>query len=277
MMAAFALSERLTAITRPSADRIPSIRLIPHRSEVGRVTAWWALLFAGAHLVATALSPDPRLSLWGSADSLHGAITTVCGVAFFLLLTDALRQGDRLDRMVTALLLGSVPVAVYGLVQYIGLDPLPWMTDSVSPVLSTMGRSNFLGAYLAMVVPFTLFRLVERHDAQSRLRYGFVLALQMGCLWLTLARAAWLALVAGCLCFLGLLAWRQRSRSLALWAMAVLVVGLGWYGIMDTVSLPRPDRRAMVTEPNSSDIAFADLRTASVNARLAIWQTTLAL
>lgn len=277
LMATAALTERLMVATCRPSNRTAGIRLLPRRSEVGRATALWALLFAGAHLVATALSPEPWLSLWGPAHNPHGAFTTVCGVAFFLLLTDALRRGGRLDRLVTAMLLGSVPVAVYGLVQYFGQDPLPWITDAVSPVLSTMGRSNFLGAYLAMVVPFTLLRLADRDDLVNRLRYGVILALQVACIWLTLARAAWLALIAGCVCFLGLLAWRRHSRSLALLAVAVLVVGLGWYGVMDTVSLPRPEHRLGVAEPNPAAVPFADLRAASVDARLVIWRTTLAL
>lgn len=277
LMAAAALTERLMVVTHRPPDRMAGIRLLPRRSEVGRATALWALLFAGAHLVATALSPEPWLSLWGPGHNPHGAFTTVCGVAFFLLLTDALRHGDRFDRLVTAMLLGSVPVAVYGLVQYFGQDPLPWITDAVSPVLSTMGRSNFLGAYLAMVVPFTLLRLAACDGAGNRLQYGVVLALQVACVWLTLARAAWLALIAGCLCFVGLLAWRRRSRSLALLAVAVLLIGLGWYGVMDTVSLPRPERRLGVAEPNPAAVPFPDLRAASVHVRLVIWRTTLAL
>lgn len=277
MMATFALTTRLISITRRPADGPWGSQLVPRRTEVGRETALWALLFAGAHLAAVALSPEPRRSLWGPADNPQGAFTTVCGVVFFLLLTDALRHSSRLDRVVTAILLGSIPVAVYGFVQYLGRDPLPWITDSVSPVLSTMGRSNFLGAYLAMVAPFTLYRLVTRRETRARLRYGLVLILQTGCLWLTLARAAWLALIAGSVCFLALLAWRQRSRFLWLLAAVALLVGLGWYAVMDTVSLPRPDRRSAVADPNTTAVPFADLRAASVNARLVIWKTTVVL
>lgn len=275
MMAIFALTARLVSIS-PS-ERPAEIRPVLRRPGVGRETALWALFFAGVHLTAVALSPDPGRSLWGPADNPQGAVTTVCGVVFFLLLADALRDGGRLDRMVTAMLLGSIPVAVYGFVQYLGRDPLPWITDSVSPVLSTMGRSNFLGAYLAMVVPFTLSRLVAQRETRERLRYGLVLILQAGCLWLTLARAAWLAVIAGSVCFLALLAWGQRSRFLWLLAAVVLLVGVGWYAVMGTVSLPRPDRHGAGATPHLAAAPFADLRAASVNARLVIWKTTLAL
>jgi hypothetical protein len=51
---------------------------------------------------------------------------------------------------------GSAPVVAHGLVQAAGLDPLDWHTDAASPVLSTLGRANFLGSYLVLVLPLTL-------------------------------------------------------------------------------------------------------------------------
>jgi hypothetical protein len=39
-----------------------------------------------------------------------------------------------------------------------------WITDSVSPALSTVGQSNFLGAYLAIVAPFILFAMLAAEE-----------------------------------------------------------------------------------------------------------------
>jgi O-antigen ligase len=216
------------------------------------------------------------LSLWGGRDNPQGTITVLCTVIFSLLIADGLRTHAQFNRMVSALILGSVPVAVYGLSQFFGLDPLPWITDSVSPVLSTLGRSNFLGAYLAMVVPFTLLRIADGDAGRSQARYAFVLALQIGCLWLTLARAAWVGLLGGTLSFLGLLAQRRRSR--ALWGSAVIVLFLGvWsYTAMNVTALPRWDQPTIGAQPEQG-VPFADLRIASVNARLTIWKTTVGL
>ena len=111
-------------------------------------------------LLATVASVNPALSLWGTAENQRGAITLVAGVLFFLLLTDVLRRPDQVIRLVKVLILASVPVVVYGLVQELGLDPLLWISDSVSPVHATLGRSNYLGAYLAIVASWTLALVV---------------------------------------------------------------------------------------------------------------------
>jgi O-antigen ligase len=237
---------------------------------------WPALAFVAAHLLATLVAVKPMLSLWGPPDNPQGLVTTLCTVAFFLLLAAGLRTQAQFERMVTALVLGSVPVVVYGLSQFASLDPLPWITDSVSPVLSTMGRSNFLGAYLAMVIPFTLLRIADERTDRRQARYGLVLALQVLCLWLTLARAAWLAFLAGALLFLGLLAQRRHSRTLASLVIVVALLGLALYAAMNVTALPRWGRPTIETH-SGSGMPFADLRAASVNARLTIWKTTLGL
>jgi putative inorganic carbon (HCO3(-)) transporter len=235
------------------------------------------LIYAAAYALATVTSIDPWLSLWGSRDNPQGTIAVLSVVVFFLLLANVLRTREQLDRMTTAILLGSIPVAVYGLSQYLGLDPLDWITDSVSPVLSTMGRSNFLGSYLAMVTPFTLSCIVIRRHGGARLRYILVLVLQVTCLLLTLARGAWLAFLGGFLVFLWLLARRWRSWALLAISMIVLLVGIWLFVSMNKIGLPQWTMRKTANVSQDSGLSFAELRTASVQARMIIWKGTLSL
>ena len=140
--------------------RLPVLRRLPHseaNSSTGRRLLFWTTLaYAGVVLFATALSVNPMLSLLGTPDNPRGTVTILAGVLFCWLLADVLRRPTQINRLVQVLILASVPVMVYGYAQALGLDPLPWITDSVSPVHATLGRSNFLGAYLAMVAPWTL-------------------------------------------------------------------------------------------------------------------------
>jgi putative inorganic carbon (HCO3(-)) transporter len=241
--------------------------------------ALFVLIYAAAYTLATVTSIDSRLSLWGSSDNPQGTITVLSAVVFFLLMADALRTKEQLDRIVKALLLGSVPVAGYGLVQYLGLDPLDWITDSVSPVLSTMGRSNFLGAYLAMVIPFTLSRIVIGQGAGWSWRYALVLTLQITCLLLTLARGAWLGFLGGSLTFLWLLARRWRSRVLLAIFVTVLVIGSWLFASMNSSDVALAQLAADRTGnlPEGSGPSFSQLRAASVGARITIWKRTLDL
>jgi O-antigen ligase len=230
-----------------------------------------ALTYAFAYGLATTTSINPRLSLWGASDR-HGALTIASTLVFFLLVSSALRAQKQVERVITVLLLGSVPIALYGVAQHLGLDPINWITDSVSPVLSTMGRSNFLGAYLAMVLPFSLSRILRPVDGTQRLRYTIILLLQMSCLLLTQARAAWLGFTVGCLLFLALLARRWRSWPLVASFMFVLVAGSLFFVRMSGAVA------ANATEVSQSQApSFSELREASADRRIIIWQNTLRL
>ena len=235
----------------------------------------WLVVYLGVIGAATLASVDPGRSLWGAPDNLHSALVIATGPLFALLLLSSWRTVDARQRQVTALIIGSVPVALYGLIQALGLDPLSWTTDAVSPVLSTLGRSNFLGAYLVLVIPFALARHWEAPTPgltlrAMRWRYGVVLALALICLLLTQARGAWMGFVAAAVTCLGLLAYRWRNRRLALAALAVCLVGSAWLLAMNRVSLVRPPIPAAApTAP-----PFADLRRASTATRLVIWRTT---
>lgn len=238
--------------------------------------AWPVLFYASAGVLATVASVDPEQSLWGSASNPHGTVTTLCLVAFFFLIAEALSTGEHLDRMVSALLLGSVPVAIYGLAQYLGRDPLQWLTHPVSRTLSTMGNSIFLGAYLAMVVPFTLSRLVAARERRGTWRYGVVLALQVTCLLFTRARGAWLGFLGASLLFLVCLAWRRRRKVLLPAAVVFLLAG-GWaFAAMSGAgrTLQAPGQAARAAEQGAS---LSKIRAASLGARIAIWRGTLAL
>jgi cyclophilin family peptidyl-prolyl cis-trans isomerase/tetratricopeptide (TPR) repeat protein len=55
----------------------------------------------------------------------------------------------------------SFPIAMYGLVQHFGLDPLPWGGDVTTRVASNMGNAIFVAAYLIMILPLTMARLIH--------------------------------------------------------------------------------------------------------------------
>lgn len=134
--------------------------------------------YVAALLLATLVSVDPRLSLWGRRAAPHGLATSVAQVVFFLLAAEALTDAVQVARVGPAIVAGTVPVALYGVVQQVGLDPIPWRLSPVWRPFSTMGSSLFLGAYLAMALPFTLAGLARASAPADRLRYSAVLALQ---------------------------------------------------------------------------------------------------
>jgi hypothetical protein len=151
-------------------------------------------VFVLALLLSTTFSANPRLSIWGSYARQQGLITLVAYVALAATVATAARAWPQARRLLLVLVWASAPVVVYGLLQALHLDPVAWQSDGASPVLSTVGRSNFLGSYLVLVVPLTL--VVTRLARRWLLYIPLVLA-QLTVLGLTRARGAWLGLGVG--------------------------------------------------------------------------------
>jgi len=119
------------------------------------------LFFVVIYVISTVTSVVPRTSLWGSHVRLQGTYSILAYIVIFFLMLDGLRTKKQLGRLITVLILASFPIALYGLVQHFGLDPLPWGGDVTRRVTSSMGNAVFVAAYLIMLIPLTLTRLLE--------------------------------------------------------------------------------------------------------------------
>jgi tetratricopeptide (TPR) repeat protein len=183
------------------------------------------LLLAAVYALSTALSVAPRTSLWGSYQRLQGLFSFYAYLALFLAVRTALRRPEQWQRLEYTVILTSVPIALYGLLQRFQLDPLPWGGDTTTRVASNLGNAIFIAAYLIMVVPLTLARLIETlrrladaaagtvADALTAGALFFVLVVQLAAIVFSQSRGPWLGLAAGGYVFLllGLTALRQRA------------------------------------------------------------------
>lgn len=242
------------------------------RSARGVGSLWPALVHGLALTLAAAWSVDRRVSLWGSYERQQGLLALIAYLLLFAVTAASLRSRDQADRLWRALVWGSAPVVGYGLAQAVGLDRLQWQTDAVSPVLSTIGRANFLGSYLVLVLPLTAGRLLV---AKRRWPYVPLLAGQLTCLIATQGRGAWVGFGVAMTTF-GLvwaLATRRRWLAFATVALAIAVV----FSVV-LLNLPGRVSSALSTLPGLARLAsLASFDAGSTAARLATWQATLPL
>jgi cyclophilin family peptidyl-prolyl cis-trans isomerase/Flp pilus assembly protein TadD len=164
-------------LIRTAEDRRVSLSSEP--AEVRKRSIWQrvyqtplvlpTLLLVLSYLISTVLSVTWRVSLLGSYQRLQGTYTTLSYIVIFLLMLQGVRRRAQLTRLFTVMILTSFPVALYGLVQHFGMDPLPWGGDVQRRAAANMGNAIFVAAYLIMVVPLTLTRLLENwQDAVGR-------------------------------------------------------------------------------------------------------------
>ncbi len=210
----------------------------PLWSELRRNPLWGpALAVAALQILSSGLSVDWRLSLWGSYERAQGLLTQLSYLFLFLVVSARLRTTEQAWRLLRAMVATGGPLVALGLAQAFGWQPVNLVTDARSPVFATLGRSNFLGAYLAMLLPLTLAWLVMSRSGWLRLAVGLLVVGELGIVALTLARGAWLAAGAAVALFGLLWFWPHLGRR-ARWALVVLgllvlmgtLVGALWLG-----------------------------------------------
>lgn len=167
------------------------------------------LLTVTAYLISNALSLTPYVSFFGSYQRLQGTFTTLSYIIVFAVILDRMRTRAQVDRLITTLILNSLPIALYGFVQHARRDPLPWGGDVTQRVASNMGNPIFVAAYLIMAAPPTLARVVEAFrsiisddqtgaaDVLRASTYIFILLVQAISIWYTQSRGPLMGLLTG--------------------------------------------------------------------------------
>jgi tetratricopeptide (TPR) repeat protein len=184
------------------------------------------LLLVLSYVISTLFSISPKVALWGSYQRLQGTYTALSYIVIFALMATHLHTRAQLDRLVTTVILTSLPVALYGVIQHYGLDPLPWAGDVTRRVASNLGNAIFVASYLIMAIPLTLARLFNSMSAilnEEEASWGhtvlaavyiFILAVELITVLFSKSRGPLLGLLAGLFffVFLGLLTlYRQRE------------------------------------------------------------------
>ncbi len=157
-----------TTVRRPAAAAAKAVVEAGSPSWLGflRIPMMVAILvYALTYFISTIFTITPDAAIWGSYQREQGLYTQLSYMMLGILVLANLRTFAQLNRLINFMLLTSVPVALYGIVQAMHLDPLPWAGDTASRVASSMGNAIFVAAWLIMVTPFALYRLITGVNA----------------------------------------------------------------------------------------------------------------
>ncbi len=255
-------------------------RLWRHLARTPLVLPALALMLM--YIVSTIFSVAPRVSLLGSYQRLQGTYSTFAYIVIFAMMLLEMRSKAQIERLVTTVVLTSVPISLYGILQHYGLDPLPWGGDVRTRVAANMGNAIFVAAYLIMVVPVTLYRIVETFtrilsaektnwvDIILGAVYVFVLAIQVICVFFTQSRGPWLGLVGGLFFFFLVLAVVRRWRWLVWTTVVVVLLAAAFLVLFNLPNTPLESLKSMPYVGRLGRVLDREEGTSKV--RLLIWQ-----
>ena len=233
---------------------------------------WPTLVIVAATVLATGASIALRASLLGAYQRGQGLVSVVAFLVIFLLTLAYLRRRDQVDRLVTVIILASVPVALFGILQWLGPGPGVFSGLYAGRAFSALGNPIFLGGYLIMVLPLTLVRALRPGSAGLRAIYVTLTVLQLVTLGMTFSLGAWVGFtVAAGIFALAVVALRgRRAAILAVAIAAPLVVG----GLVLALNTP-----AARTELSNSPVAVRRISRlfdagdrSTLRVRLLLWE-----
>lgn len=208
------------------------------------------LAVVAIYLISTLFAVSPHATLYGSYQRMQGTFSTFSYIVLFAAIAANLRRRAQVERILTTVILTSLPISVYGLLQRFQRDPLPWGGDTVNRITSNMGNAIFIGAYLIMAVMLGLgrvvrvFRAILSDEDSSQLMphviraasYIFILAVNGLAIYYTFSRGPWLGLFAGIYIFIlcALIVLRQQADDRSALKPMELAQALGFA----VVSLP---------------------------------------
>jgi tetratricopeptide (TPR) repeat protein/O-antigen ligase len=237
-------------IRQQTKDIVHSLRSVPMLMPV--------LAFVLVYLIATSASITPRVSWWGSYQRLQGTYTTLSYVIFFFAILSVYRRHGQIHRLVDTMIITSVPICVYGILQRFGLDPVPWGGDVSSRIAANMGNSIFLGAYLVMVFPLTVSRVIQNFQQINKAQGGRVKwvitsaaylvtgGLHLIAIYLSGSRGPLLGLLAGVFLIFLLLSlyWKQKKL---LFGTLIAATGVGLF--LFAINIPNGPLESIRTAP----------------------------
>jgi putative inorganic carbon (HCO3(-)) transporter len=171
------------------------------------------LVILGWFAVSTLLSVHPPTALFGKYRRFEGLISFVNYAAIYFLAVQFLDRLSHIRSLARTLFFSSIVVSGYGVMQYIGIDPLTWgkLPFEANRAFSTYGNPDLLGGFLVITLPIALGLALSEKDHRWRIAYWAGFLLNVVCWIVAFTRGAWIGGAVG-LIILGVAAWRMRTQ-----------------------------------------------------------------
>jgi tetratricopeptide (TPR) repeat protein len=267
------------------------------------------LFLIAIYLVSTVASVAPYVSVWGSYQRLQGTYSTFSYIVIFAAMLHAMKTRAQLERLLTVMVLVSLPISAYGWLQHFKLDPLPWGGDVTERIASSMGNAIFIGAYLILILPITIGRwlnivvqVLRAPNSETNQNganvssngqtntpastsdlpqlvmagcYTFIIAFQLLAIYWSGSRGPWIGILAGLFVFLFLFGVRRRLNWLWAGSLSLAIGGIAFLLLLNTPNSPLEPIKASVPALGRLGSVFSEGGTNKV--RFLIWEGAVQL
>jgi len=202
------------------------------------ISCTWILM---AGILTSSILSDTTLGrvVWGFPGRANGLIYFFSTLSLLLIANRMQIKENFSSRLILAIQFPILINCFYGLIQFLGLDPIPW-TNPYNPIIGTFGNPNFSAAFLAIGAVINIWLSISSNSSLFRFTYSLIAIVSAFLSFLTNSLQGPLILGLGLgLILLRLIFFKLARRkfyavlffsSLALLYLFLSLLGLGPYG-----------------------------------------------
>jgi len=172
------------------------------------------VVFFLSQVLATIFSIDPHTSLFGYYSRFNGGLLSLTSYLFLYFAFVSNLEGSDVSRLIKSVFASGLIISIYGILEHFGhsfsclmfggkFDASCWIQDVQTRVFATLGQPNWLGAYLAILIPVAIFFFINAKTKISRYCYLLLVTCYFACLLFTGSRSSFLGLAISIVVFLG--------------------------------------------------------------------------
>jgi putative inorganic carbon (HCO3(-)) transporter len=226
--------------------------------------------------ISTVFAVNRNVALFGTYDRWEGFLTIATYGLLLWLTVQTVQRSEEARAITWALLLSAFVVSVVAVLQsmfgYLGGGY--FHTGSFIRADATLANPDFLGVFLALLLPIALSKIISRRPPLTRLLALDVFVLMFMGLVASFTRSGWIGAFAGCIAVLALRRGRLRWGPLVVaGAVVVLFVGIGLAGFNSQPTTDESGARAVISRVAS----IADFSSGTIAQRISVWRETLPL
>jgi len=178
-------------------------------------------------MISAFLAPMPFTAWIGNPYRFTGATTYYYCIILFILALNSKWP----EKILNYLVFTAAIVSILGILQYFGIDLIPTWPLKVQPVsFSTMGHPNFLGTYMAFILPAPILLFLRTR----KISWLVLSCLLFAGLVVSLCRGTWLAFLIG-MAIIGFYSLKRAEQRKPFFLLLVL------FGLITLCLLPFKD------------------------------------
>lgn len=152
-------------------------------------------IFFFSQLISTIFSIDVHTSIFGYYSRLNGGLLSATSYfLLYLVIKNYLNEKFKNDIIASSLISGFL-ISSYGIAQHFGIDKNIWVQDVQARVFSTLGQPNWLAAYLCILLPLAVDKLLNSKSRSLVIRNSILVIIFYICLLFTKSKTGIIAAI----------------------------------------------------------------------------------